>query len=108
MRCGRPPFDHPKPLLDRCDEHDGVYGFSVQSKGNLTLEVVASWCKNNRIGVTTVGAIRALGYEIEVTRGRGFHATVIVPSDWTPEAAQRLAESFQDRENPVPKAERQP
>ena len=38
IRCGRPPFDQPKPLHERCDEHDGVYGFSVQSRGNLTLE----------------------------------------------------------------------
>ena len=38
VRCGRPPFDQPKPLHERCDEHDGVYGFSVQSRGNLTLE----------------------------------------------------------------------
>ena len=108
VRCGRPPFDHPKPLHERCAEHDGVYGFSVQSKGNETIEVVARWCQNNRIGVTTVGAIRALGYEIDITPGKGHHATVIVPRDWTPEAARQLAQSFEDRENPVPKAERQP
>lgn len=106
VRCGRPPFDHPKPLQERCDEHDGLYGFSVQSRGNLTLEVLAGWCQNNRIGVTTAGAIRALGYKVEVTRGKGFHATVVVPRDWTPEAARQLAESFEDRENPVARAER--
>ncbi len=106
VRCGRPPFDDPKPLHERCAEHDGVYGFSVQSISHQTIEVLASWCRNNRIGVTTVAAIRALGYEIEVTRGKGFHATVIVPRDWTPEAARQLAQSFEDRENPVAKAER--
>ena len=44
VRCGRPPFDDPKPLHERCDEHDGVYGFSVQSRGNQTLEALAVWC----------------------------------------------------------------
>jgi len=106
IRCGRPPFDQPKPLHERCDEHDGVYGFSVQSRGNLTLEALAVWCKNNQIGVTTVGAIRERGYDVVITKGTGFHATVIVPRDWTPEAARRLAESFEDRDNPVAKAER--
>ncbi len=107
VRCGRPPFDQPKPLQDRCDEHDGVYGFSVQSRGKLTLEVLAVWCQNKRIGVTTVGAIRERGYDIVITRGREFHATVIVPRDWTPEAARQLGETFVDRENPVAKAQRQ-
>ena len=106
VRCGRPPFDQPKPLHERCDEHDGFYRFSVQSRENMTLEVLALWCQNNRIGVTTAAAIRALGYEVMVTRGRGFHATVVVPRDSTPEAARQLADSFEDRENPVTKAER--
>ena len=106
VRCGQPPFDQLKPFHERCDEHDGVYGFSVQSRGNQTLEALAVWCQNNRIGVTTVGAIRERGYEVVITSGSGFHATVIVPRDWTPDAARRLAESFEDRENPVAKAER--
>ena len=108
VHCGQPPFEHPKPLHERCDEHDGVYGFSVQSRRNVALEVLAVWCRNNRIGVTTVGAIRASGYEVEITRGRGFHATVVAPRDWSPEAARQLAALFKDRENPVAKAERQP
>jgi len=71
-----------------------------------TLGALAGWCQNNRIGVTTAGAIRALGYKVEITRGKGFHATVVVPRDWSPAAARRLAESFEDRENPVARAER--
>lgn len=72
----------------------------------MALDLLARWCQNNRIGVTKAGAIRALGYEIKITRGRGLHATVVVPRDWSPEVARRLAESFEDRENPVARAER--
>ena len=75
---------------------------------NMTLEVLARWCQNNRIGVTTAGAIRALWIQGQDTRGWGFHATVVVPREWTPEAARQLAELFEDRENLVTKAERHP
>ena len=108
VRCGRPPFDQPKPLHERCEEHDGVYGFSVQSRESLAVEVLARSCRNNRIGVTTAGAIRASGYEVAITRGQWFHATIVVPRDWSPEAARRLAELFEDRENPVAKEDRHP
>jgi hypothetical protein len=96
----------PNPFTSGATSMTEFIGFSVQSRGNQTLEALAVWCLNNRIGVTTVGAIRERGYEVVITSGSGFHATVIVPRDWTPDAARRLAESFEDRVNPVAKAER--
>ena len=106
VRCGRPPFDQPKFLNERCDLHDGVYGFSVQSGNGRTLIELSAWCRNNKIGVSTVRQIRSSGYEVVITAGEGYHATVVVPPDWDQVAAMELGGSFQERENPVPKAER--
>ncbi len=106
IRCGRPPFDQPKPLHDRCEDHDGVYGFSVQSRDDRTIEELAAWCSNNTIGVMTAGEIRRRGYDVVVTSGQGYHATVVVPRDWDPVSAQELAAAFRGRANPIPKAMR--
>jgi hypothetical protein len=76
----------------------GVYGFSVQSREGVALEVLAAKCPNNRLGVTTVGTLRASGYDVEITRGYGFHATVVVPRDWSPEAARRLGGARHDND----------
>jgi hypothetical protein len=104
VRCGRPPFDNPKPLHERCDEHpEGVFGFSVQSAPGVPLDQLAAWCRNKTIGFTTVGAIRVLGYDVKVTRGAGFHATVEVPRDWAPTRAEQLARIFREAINPSPR-----
>src|SRR3954447_4958665 len=104
VRCGRPPFDKPKPLHERCEEHpEGVYGFSVQSAPGVTLDQLAAWCRNKTIGLTTVGAIRAFGYDVKVTRGLGYHATVEVPRDWDSAKAGQLAHIFRVATNPSPR-----
>lgn len=106
VRCGKPPFD-PYVLRHRgCAEHEGLFGFSVQSAANVELEVLAARCENNRVGVLTVGVIRELGYDVVATSGRGHHATVSVPRNWDLERARILGALFEDRPNPVPKAER--
>ena len=104
VRCGQPPFDRPKPLHERCGEHpEGVFGFSVQCASGLALDMLARWCRNKRVGVTTVGEIRALGYDVVTTGGLGHHATVIVPRDWDAVSAERLVRCFQDVANPAPR-----
>ena len=55
------------------------------------------------IGFTTVGAVRVLGYDVKVTRGIGFHATVEVPRDWDSARAQELARIFREAINPTPR-----
>jgi hypothetical protein len=102
VRCGKPPFSNPKPLSERCARHpEGVYGFSVQSAANVTIETLAQHCRNRHIGVTTVGAIRKLGYEVHPTSGQGRHATVEVPMEWGSEAAEELGRLFRDETNPA-------
>lgn len=54
----------------------------------------------------TVGLLRSFGYDVVVTGGEGYHATVVVPRDWSPEAALCLANEFKNCENPVPKGSR--
>ena len=60
VRGGRPPFDQPKPLHERCDEHQGYFGFSVQSAPGLSLDQLASALRNSIVGFTTVGEIRKI------------------------------------------------
>jgi hypothetical protein len=58
VRCGRPPFvDSP---FDRgCRHHpDGFFGFSVQAAAGLTVEQLATVCRNKSVGFTTVAKIR--------------------------------------------------
>jgi len=71
VRCGRPPFDDPIPLCERCVHHEGVFGFSVQCADEVLLDRLAGWCPNKKLGVATVGEIRTLGYDVVVTSGKG-------------------------------------
>lgn len=102
VRCGMPPFAA-NPLNRACGQHEGVYGFSVQAKAFVSFEELASWCRNNSVGFTSVGEIRKMGYDVVVTSGAGYHATVVVPIDWTAEAAELLTSLFQHAKNPAPK-----
>jgi hypothetical protein len=55
------------------------------------------------VGYTTVGTIRGLGYEVISTSGDFHHATVVVPEDWSPVAAEELARLFRPAKNPAPR-----
>ncbi len=108
VRCGRPPFvDSP---LDRgCRRHpDGFFGFSVQSAAGLTVEQLATVCRNKSVGFTTVAKIRIMGCEVVRTSGEAHHATVVVPEDWSAEAAARLAGIFEPAANPAYKRRLRP
>src|SRR5947209_3843463 len=99
VRCGVPPFVN-SPLILGCRRHpDGPYGFSVQAAAGLAVAQLAAVCSNKVVGYMRAGDIRTLGYEILRTGGAGHHATVIVPEDWSPEAAEILARRFQRAEN---------
>jgi len=103
VRCGLVPFVN-SPLELGCDHHpDGVYGFSVQAEVDLTVEQLAVACSNKCVGFTTAAEIRIMGYDVVRTYGEGHHATVVVPVDWTAEAARALAIIFQHATNPAPK-----
>jgi hypothetical protein len=103
VRCGLPPFLG-RPLHTACDEHpSGYYGFSVQSAVGLTVEQLASECRNNVVGYMTVGEIRTMGYEVRQTGGEGRHATVVVPRPWESAIAEKLAILFRPAKNPSPK-----
>jgi hypothetical protein len=103
VRCGQPPFDRPIPLCERCVHHEGVYGFSVQSADQVPFDELASWCPNKKVGVATVGEIRALGYDVVVTAGKGYHATVMVPMGWDLQGSESLVRLFRERINPSPR-----
>jgi hypothetical protein len=107
VRCGQPPFDRPAPLCERCDQYEGVFGFSVQCAEQVAFEQLARWCPNNKVGVTTVGEIRALGYDVVVTPGMGHHATVVVPIGWDNDSSQELIRLFREEINPTPRESRQ-
>jgi hypothetical protein len=106
VRCGRPPFDDPTPLRERCMWYEGHFGFSVQCAEGVPLDELAKWCPNRRIGVTTIGEIRALGYDVVVTPGKGHHSTVEVAPDWTREDSDRLIGLFRETMNPSPRKPR--
>lgn len=66
----------------------GVTGFSVECNSGHTLEELAAAIPHGQLGVTTVGAIRAVGGDVLRTSGRTpHHATV---TGLTPEEASRL------------------
>jgi hypothetical protein len=93
-------------LFNGCAEHfdvPGIYGFSVQSAAEKSVEDLAraGQFPNGKIGVTTVGAIRAAGYDVVETAGRGYHATVRVPTNWTLVAADALSANFEVQSNPA-------
>jgi hypothetical protein len=95
-------------LLDRCDFHSetGHFGFSVQSAPGRTIQDLASHLPNRQVGHTTVGEIRSLGYDVIPTPGAGLHATVIVPQNWSREAADQLASLFRGARNESPRRPR--
>jgi hypothetical protein len=100
VRCGLPPF-HGRPLFTACDDHpDGVYGFSVQSAVGLSAEELATACANNTVGVTTVGLIREMGFDVTRTAGPMRHATVVVTKGWSRTDAERLSLIFVPLANP--------
>jgi hypothetical protein len=108
IRCGQPPFQHGRLLHESCKENQGYFGLSVQCRASVAVEDLAVWCPNNKIGVTTVGAIRSAGYDVVVTPGRGHHATLVVPLVWDLGGALTLALLFEEQVNPIPEAEREP
>ncbi len=103
IRCGLPPFTA-RPLLGACGDHpDGVFGFSVQSAAGLTVAQLATACRNKYVGYTSVGEIRRLGYDVVRTGKEFHHATVVVPKDWSTEAADVLTDLFVMAVNPSPR-----
>ena len=102
--CGAvcPPFLG-RPLRTACDEHpSGYYGFSVQAAVGLTVEQLASECRNNVVGYMTAGEIRTMGYEVRETSGEGRHATVVVPRPLGTQASpKKLADVVPSRQEPV-------
>jgi hypothetical protein len=103
VRCGLPPFVN-SPLDRGCRRHpDGPFGFSIQAEVGLTVEQLATACSNKSVGFTTVLEIRIMGYRVLRTSGEAHHATVVVPEDWTADAAAELARIFQYAINPAPK-----
>ncbi len=108
VRCGLPPFVN-SPLDRGCRRHPvGLFGFSVQAAVGLTVQQLATACSNNSVGFTTVGEIRIMGYEVVRTSGEAHHATVVVPVDWSADAAEQLALIFQHATNPSPKKRARP
>jgi hypothetical protein len=103
VRCGLPPFLR-NPLDQACRLHpEGPYGFSVQAAVHLTVVQLAGACRNNHVGFTTAGEIRKMGYEVMRTSGVGWHATVVVPQDWTQESSKELSRLFTQARNPAPR-----
>ncbi len=101
VRGGVPPFSRPLTLYCR-DHPDGYFGFSVQSEASLSVTDLSRALPNKRVGFTTVGEVRKMGYDVVRTSGDGFHATLVVPVDWEEADAARLAQAFQVAENPNP------
>jgi hypothetical protein len=103
VRCGLPPFEK-NPLFKACGRHrDGPFGFSVQAAAGMTIEQLATACRNNSVGYTTVRVIREMGYDVLSTGGDFHHATVVVPEDWTEQAAAELTHLFLHARNPAPR-----
>ncbi len=103
VRCGLPPFVK-SPLHLGCKHHsDGAFGFSVQAAVGLTVEELATACRNNTVGFTTAAKIRIMGYGVVRTGGEAHHATVVVPQGWGPDDAAALAAIFEHAINPAPK-----
>jgi hypothetical protein len=103
VRCGLPPFVD-SPLERGCRRHPvGLYGLSVQAAAGMTVEQLATACRNKSVGYTSVAQIRIMGYEVVRTSGEAHHATVVVPEDWSREAAEELARIFRPATNPAPK-----
>lgn len=66
----------------------GITGVSVECAEGLSVEELAAAIPHSQLGVTTVGAIRAVGGDVVRTSGRSpNHATLV---GLTPEEASRL------------------
>ncbi len=88
----------------KSSEHKGVgvFGFSVYSYDNKTVEelVRAGDIDNKFIGVTRVQVIRDLGFDVVPTPGLPHHATLQIPRDAKPEDYARIADVFEKVLNP--------
>lgn len=78
----------------------GVTGFSAQAKAGATFCELCANIKNNQVGVTTVGEVRAAGGDVLATSGRGNHVTV------TGVSPEKASEILKPMPNPVPRNER--
>lgn len=81
-------LNRPEDLERATGTHpSGVTGVSVES-GPISLERLATAVPHGRVGVSTVGAVRAAGGDVVRTSGRSpNHATL---TGLTPEQASRL------------------
>lgn len=87
VRGGRNTPDQVRTGIDR-HQPSGVVGVSVQSAEGLTAEALAIGLPHGRVGVTTVGRVRALGGDVIRTSGRSpNHATL---TGLTPEQVSGL------------------
>ena len=68
----------PKQIEEGIDRHpSGVVGVSVESAPGLTVAELAANLPHGRVGVTTVGRVRAAGGDVIPTSGRSpTHATL--------------------------------
>lgn len=66
----------------------GVTGVSVESAAGLTVRELAVGIPHRQIGVTSVGAIRAVGGDVVRTSGRSPHHATL--TGLSPEQASRL------------------
>jgi energy-coupling factor transporter ATP-binding protein EcfA2 len=80
---------------------NSIFANTPGFRNYVALDGLASWCPNKKIGVTTVGEIRVLGYDVIVTVGKGYHATVVVPADWNYDSSQDLVRLFREERNPT-------
>ena len=84
----------------------GLFGFSVQSWPGVSPEELAraGLFRNRQISVTTLEALRRIGFEVVLsTPGKGaYHATVRAPYPLPPDMAARLNLVFIRRRNPYP------
>jgi hypothetical protein len=69
----------PEQVRNGIDRHraSGIVGVSVQSAAGLNAEELAVGLPHGRVGVTTVGRVRAMGGDVVPTSGRSpHHATL--------------------------------
>jgi hypothetical protein len=81
--------NRPEDILRGTGTHpSGVSGVSVESAAGATLEQLAAAIPHGRVGVTTVGRVRAAGGDVIRTSGRSpNHATL---TGLTPEKTSEL------------------
>jgi hypothetical protein len=55
----------------------GITGISVECEGEVSVEALSVSIPHSQVGVTTVGAVRAIGGDVIRTSGRSpYHATL--------------------------------